>query len=113
MRNFTKKETEELSDLAFTKLVLQGLLDRRSNQETPTAQKLRSAISTVSLLDYKAKQEKKGLSKERAIEIMQGYINNDLEAADPGYVREVLQSLCTDDEIKQLGFGWAIEGGTI
>lgn len=35
--------------------------------------------------------------------ILIDYIDNDLESADPGYVREVIENICTIDEIKMLG----------
>lgn len=43
------------------------------------------------------------MTKERVIDILVGYIDNDLETADPGYVRDVVSSLCSEDEIKELG----------
>ena len=49
------------------------------------------------------------MSKERVIAILVGYIDNDLAAADPGYVREVLRDVCgcTDEELKELGiYDW-------
>lgn len=47
------------------------------------------------------------MDKQRIIDIFVGYIDNDLETADPGYVREVLRDLCTDDELKELGiYDW-------
>ena len=41
---------------------------------------------------------------ERAKEILMQYVDNDLNTADPGYVREVLSNLCTKEELKELGF---------
>lgn len=49
------------------------------------------------------------MDKERVISILVSYIDNDLEAADPGYVREVLRDVCgcTDDELRELGlYDW-------
>ena len=109
MRTFTKKELSELSDLRFAKIVLQNLLDKRSNTETPIAQKLRSAISTLSLLIYEEEQEAKGISKARAIQIAQQYIDQDAEAAESSYVLDSLRNICDDEEIKQLGFGWLLD----
>ena len=45
------------------------------------------------------------LTKERVISILVDYIDNDLSAADPGYVREVLTDVCgcTEKELKLLG----------
>lgn len=47
------------------------------------------------------------MSKERVIAILVDYIDNDLAAADPGYVREVLRDVCgcTDEELKEL-YDW-------
>ena len=47
------------------------------------------------------------ISAERIKEILVSYIDNDLESAEPGYVRDVLQELCSKDELKSLGlFDW-------
>ena len=49
------------------------------------------------------------MDKERVIEILVSYIDNDLESADPEYVRETLQDRCgcSDDELKELGiYDW-------
>lgn len=40
---------------------------------------------------------------ERLKEILIGYIDNDLSSAEPGYVRDVLRELCTEQELKELG----------
>lgn len=50
------------------------------------------------------------MSKERVIDILVSYIYNDLESADPGYVREVLADICgcSDEELKELGLEWAV-----
>lgn len=44
------------------------------------------------------------MTLERAQKILMQYVDNDLNSADPGYVREVLSNLCTKDELKELGF---------
>lgn len=44
------------------------------------------------------------MTTERAKEILIKYVDNDLVTADPGYVREVLSELCTEEELKELGF---------
>lgn len=43
------------------------------------------------------------MTVERIKEILIGYIDNDLETADPEYVRDVLANLCTINELKELG----------
>lgn len=51
----------------------------------------------------------RNIDKQRVVDILVDYINNDLESADPGYVREVLRDICgcTDDELKELGiYDW-------
>lgn len=44
------------------------------------------------------------MTKERIIEILVSYIDNDLESADPGYVRDTLRNQCgcSNDELKEL-----------
>ena len=44
------------------------------------------------------------MTVERAKEILTQYIETDLESADPGYVREILEELCTEEELEELGF---------
>lgn len=44
------------------------------------------------------------MTVERAKEILMQYVDNDLNTADPGYVREVLYNLCTREELEELGF---------
>lgn len=46
------------------------------------------------------------ITYERLKIILENYICNDLEDAEPSYVYEVLTDYCgcTDEEIKQLGF---------
>jgi len=39
-----------------------------------------------------------GITQERTAEILRDYIDNDLSAADPGYVRETLTDCCGCDE---------------
>lgn len=49
------------------------------------------------------------ITKERLIEILISYIDNDAAATDPGYIREVLTDICgcTETELKELGlYGW-------
>lgn len=49
------------------------------------------------------------MTKERVIDILVSYIDNDLGVAEPEYVREVLYDVCgcTDDELKELGiYDW-------
>lgn len=45
------------------------------------------------------------MTKERIIEILVSYIDNDLESAEPGYVKDTLrdQCGCSEDELKELG----------
>lgn len=44
------------------------------------------------------------MTVERVKEILMSYVENDLLSADIGYVREVLNNLCTKEELKELGF---------
>ena len=44
------------------------------------------------------------MTPERIKEILIGYVDNDLESADPDYVREVLYDLCSKEELEELGF---------
>lgn len=48
------------------------------------------------------------MTKERVVSILISYISNDLEAADPAYVRETLTDICGCDtqELKELGLDW-------
>lgn len=46
------------------------------------------------------------MTKERVIDILISYIDNDLTSADPGYVRDVVSDICTTEEIKELGLDW-------
>lgn len=46
---------------------------------------------------------------ERVKDILVSYVDNDLETADVGYVREVLTDVCgcTEEELKELGlYDW-------
>lgn len=43
------------------------------------------------------------MTKERVIDILVSYIDNDLDTANPSYVREVLEDICSEDELKELG----------
>ena len=48
-----------------------------------------------------------GMTKSRIADILISYIDNDLESADPGWVREVIETICTEAEIKELGlYNW-------
>lgn len=46
------------------------------------------------------------MTKERVMDILARYVDNDLCSADPDYVREVLLSICTMEEIKELGLDY-------
>ena len=43
------------------------------------------------------------MTKERVVDIFVQYLDNDLATAELGYVREVVRSICTIDEMKELG----------
>lgn len=43
------------------------------------------------------------MTKDRVSEILIEYIDNDLNTADPEYVRETLRDICTNEELKELG----------
>ena len=49
------------------------------------------------------------MTKERAMDIVVAYVDNDLCSADPAYVREVLETICTMEEIKELGLEYLFE----
>ncbi len=55
---------------------------------------------------YKVFKEIFNMTKERVMDILARYVDNDLCSADPDYVREVLLSICTMEEIKELGLGY-------
>ena len=48
------------------------------------------------------------MTKERALEILRCYVNNDVCVADHQYVRDVLEDECgmTMEEIKEAGLDW-------
>ena len=46
------------------------------------------------------------MTKERAFDIIVSYVDNDLCSAEPDYVREVLLSICTMEEIEEIGLGY-------
>ena len=50
---------------------------------------------------------------ERLLQIARDYILNDLETADPDYVREILIDNfgCTEAELEELGLAFLIEEG--
>ena len=43
------------------------------------------------------------MTTERIKGILFDYIDNDLQSADSGYVREVLEDICTEGELQELG----------
>ena len=48
------------------------------------------------------------MSSKRLMDILREYILNDLDSAEPGYVRDVLTDvcLCTPSEIYEIGLEW-------
>ena len=42
------------------------------------------------------------MTVERVKEILINYVDNDLESADPDYVKETLEEICTEEELKEL-----------
>ena len=50
------------------------------------------------------------ISRKRLKEILCGYVCNDFEAAEPGYVRDVLYDYCgcDDFELEEIGLGWLV-----
>ena len=56
-------------------------------------------------------QKHRTITLERVISILQDYVDNDLGAADPAYVKEVLTDTCgcSEEELDELGFGWMNE----
>lgn len=48
------------------------------------------------------------MSEKRLMDILRDYILNDLDSAEPGYVRDVLTDicLCTEEEIQEIGLDW-------
>lgn len=51
------------------------------------------------------------ISKERLVSIIQNYVGNDYEAAEPGYVRGVLEDTCGmyREEAEALGLGYIFD----
>ena len=49
------------------------------------------------------------MTKERAMDIIARYVDNDLCSAEPDYVRDVLLGICTMEEIEELGLGYLFE----
>ena len=50
------------------------------------------------------------MTKQRAIGIIQGFINDDLECMDLGDVQDKLFQFMDEQEIRELGFGWILDG---
>ena len=52
------------------------------------------------------------IDAERLLAIFQSYVNNDLNTADPDYVREVLQDVCgmNKNELLATGFDYLFDG---
>lgn len=48
------------------------------------------------------------MSKKRLMDILREYILNDLDTADPEYIRTVLTDvcLCSSDEVYEIGLDW-------
>lgn len=46
------------------------------------------------------------MTRERAMDIVAAYVDNDLCSAEPDYVRDVLLSICTMEEIRELGLDY-------
>lgn len=49
------------------------------------------------------------MTKERAIDILVSYVDNDLCSVELGYVRDVLLGICTMEEIEELGLDYLFE----
>lgn len=49
------------------------------------------------------------MSNERLITIIQDYIANDAETADPGYLRDTILDIMTEEEAEELGLSEYIE----
>ena len=50
------------------------------------------------------------MTKQRAIKIIQDYVNNDYEASqDIGYITDALFAVADELEIRELGFGWIFD----
>ena len=54
------------------------------------------------------------ISKERLVSIIQSYVGNDCESAEPGYVRETLENVCGMDktEAETVGLGYIFDCNT-
>ena len=50
------------------------------------------------------------MTKQRAMGIIQGFINDDLECMDLGDVQDKLFQFMDEMEIRELGFGWILDG---
>lgn len=51
------------------------------------------------------------MTKQRVISILQGYVNNDFEGCcDRGYIADCLLAVADEQEIRELGFGWVLDG---
>ena len=50
-----------------------------------------------------------GISKKRIADILKDYISSDMECAEPEYVREVLESICSEEEMNILGISDMLE----
>lgn len=51
--------------------------------------------------------------KEKVISAFQAYVNQDAEAAEGSYVKQVLMYTCglTHSDMKRYGFGWLLDDG--
>jgi len=49
------------------------------------------------------------MTKQRLLQIFKSYVNNDYEAAEEGYVADILLSIADECEIRELGLGWIID----
>ena len=51
------------------------------------------------------------MTKQQVIHIFQEYVNNDYAATcDSGYIRDALFAVADEHEIRELGFGWVLDG---
>ena len=50
------------------------------------------------------------MTKQRAMGIIQDLINDDLECMDLGDVQDKLFQFMDEMEIRELGFGWILDG---
>ena len=52
------------------------------------------------------------MTRARAIDILQEYVNNDYEGCyDRGYIADCLLAVADEQEIRELGFGWVLDEG--